>query len=226
MSILRGTVRPDGTSTLVNRGVYDMASVPQEDLTPELEQKLKKLMSTVDLRETTAQYKLEIFFRGGPRKTVPVRGVVACWTNGGYLNGGGDAAVYLCPQDVDGAPCMAPLDMQFATGKKVVCTKCRRMSTTDALIGQIIVEVPIQRWAQILVRLFHVLDCNADVRICIERGNIRDASDKELERYRGGDCYAAVERKREWLTYPLANILTDTASGAGLETRFKAFLEA
>jgi hypothetical protein len=226
VTLRTGTVRPDGTSTLVQNGVYDMASAPQEELHPELEAKLQKLISTLDTRETTAQFKLEVFFKGGPRKTVPVRGVIACWTNGGFLNGGGDASVYLCPQDINGSPCMAPIDMQFATGGKVVCTKCRRVSSTDSLVGQILTEVPIQRWASILVKLFHVLDCNADLRICVERGSIHKAAALERASYRGGEEYAAVASKREWITYTLANIIADTASGAGLEQRFRAFLEA
>lgn len=225
MTVRRGTVRADGTSTLVRGGIYDM-SLESDDLSPELEAKVKALVDKIDLRETSAQYKLEVFFRGGPRRSVPVRGVVACWTNGGYLSGGGDAAVYLCPQDVGGAPCSAPLDMQFAAGGQVVCTRCRRISSTDALIGQIVIDVPLQRWAQILVKLFHTLECSADIRICIERGSIRDAAAKELASYQGGEKYAAVMNQREWLTYPLTNIIKDTASGAGLESRFRAFLEA
>jgi hypothetical protein len=227
MSLRTGTVRPDGTSTLIHDGIYDMASAPQEELPPELEARLQKALAAYDPRETQAKFKLEVFFKGGPRKNVPVRGVIACWTNGGYLSGGGDASVYLCPQEVGPEHvCMAPLDLQFAAGGRVVCTRCRRVSKTDTLIGQIINEVPLTRWASILVRLFHVLDCSADLRICVERGSLRIATALETMKNRGGEEYAAVAAKREWMTYPLANIIKDTASGSGLEQRFRAFLEA
>lgn len=224
--IRHAAVRADGTSALVENGVYDMTSAEQLPVSPELEAEVQKVLGGIDRRETQAAFKLEVFFKGGPRRMVPVRGVIACWTNGGYLNGGGDASVYFCPQNVDGTVCMEPIDLQFAVRGKVVCTKCRRLSATDALVGQIINEVTLQRWAQILVRLFHCLRCDADLRICVERESLKQASELELARDRRGDEYAKVEAKREWITYPLANIIKDTSSGAGLETRFRAFLEA
>lgn len=226
MSVRTGLVKPDGTSALP-RGVHDTASGPDAPIAPELEAKLKELLQGLDTRETKALFKLEVFFAGGPRKTRDVKGVIAVWTNGGFLNGGGDASVYLCPkEDVPGHPCMEPLDMQFVTAGKVVCTKCRRISATDDLIGQIVTEVSTQRWAQILVKLFHTLGCNADLRICIERESLHAASEVELSKDAGGEAYARVAAQREWITYPLAHIIADTASGAGLEQRFRAFLEA
>lgn len=227
MNLRTGTVRPDGTSSLIQDGIYDMASAPHEVLSPELEERLQKALAAFDPRETQARFKLEVFFQGGPRRNVAVRGVIACWTNGGYLNGGGDASVYLCPQELGPEQvCMAPLDLQFVAGGHVVCTRCRRVSKTDSLIGQIVNEVPLTRWAEILVRLFHVLECSADLRICVERGSLRLATGLETLKNRGGEEYAAVAAKREWMTYPLANIIKDTASGSGLEQRFRAFLEA
>ncbi len=227
MSIQRGEVRGDGSSTLVQGGIYDMASMPQEPIHPELEKQLTKALAQFDGRETKAQFKLEVFFKGGPRKNQLVRGVVSCWTNGGFLNGGGDASVYFCPQATEGGGvCLEPIDLQFATGGRVVCTRCRRVSKTDDLVGQILNEVSTQRWAEILVRLFHRLNCDADLRICIERGSLMKATALETSGNRGGDEYAKVEGKRQWITYPLANIIKDTSSGAGLETRFRAFLEA
>lgn len=218
-------MRPDGSSALVHNGIYDMASLDAE-VSPELEERVRELAAKLDTRETKAQFKLEVFFRGGPRRTQNVKGIVACWTNGGFLNGGGDAAVYLCPQETAGLPCLAPIDMQFATPKQAVCTRCRRVSSTKELVGQIIADIPLQQWARNLVKLFHLLDCNADLRICVERGSMHRAAALELGSRRGGEAYAEVTRQREWITYPLANIIVDTASGAGLETRFRAFLEA
>lgn len=237
MSVRTGTVRPDGSSTLLPKGVYDMAAASDQPLEAAVEERIAELVKGLNQRESAARFRIEVFFRGGPRKTVPVRGVVAVWTNGGYLHGGGDAAVYLCPQVVDTHPCMAPIDMQFVTSRPsarepdkmeqvVVCTACRRLTVTTDLIGQLLYEVPTQRWAQILVQLFHLLDCSADLSISIERESLHKAAEQELASYRGGECYARVAQKRECVVYPLAHILADTASGAGLEERFRAFLEA
>jgi hypothetical protein len=226
VTVRTGSVRADGTSTLVPRGVYDMASM-QADISPDLEKKVSELVSKMDARETHAQFKLELFMRGGPRHNAEVRGVVSFWTNGGYLHGGGDAVVYLCPQILDsGEPCGAPIDSQFITPKQAVCVKCRRVSNALDLCGQLVIETTVQHWARILVRLFHLLECNADISLSVERASLRAASEKELASYRGGEEYARVTALRECITYPLAHIIKDTAAGAGLEERFRAFLEA
>jgi len=224
--IHRSPVRADGTTSLPG-GIYDMTTAPQDDLDPELDAKIKKLAAAFDPRETKAQFKLELFFAGGPRRMEEVKGVAAFWTNGGHLNGQGDLSVYLCPQILSsGKPCLEPIDVGVSAGGKVVCTRCRRLSTTKALVGQILLKATMQRWATVTTHLFHVLHCNADIRICVERESIQRAAEDEFARDRGGEEYEKVAQNREWITYPLANIIKDTASGAGLESRIRAFLEA
>lgn len=221
-----GTVRPDGTSTLLPAGVHDTSS-DRCEITPEVEERVKALMADFDPRETKATFKLEVFFLGGPRKTVATKGIVTFFTNGGYLNGGGDAAVYLCPQPTEaGLTCMAPIDAQFVLPKEAICTKCRRISQAKDLIGQMVYNATLERWGTILVGLFHTLNCGADLVIDIERESLHKAKDAEMDKDRGGEVYESVYRKRERITYPLRNILQDTSSGAGLEARFKAFLGA
>jgi hypothetical protein len=232
--MIRGDVRADGSSAVAERaGVYDMAALADgTPLSPELEAKMQALYKTLDGKETLARFKLELFLKGGPRRGIPVRGVLCFFTNGGYLHGGGDAAVYLCPQEIDDIagggshPCLNPLDMQFSGPQGTVCTKCRRISDNKKLIGQVIAELPLERWAQSLTKFFHILECSADLRVCVERRSITQAANEETERYRGGERYAKVYAEREWITYPLASIVKDTASGATLERRIKAFLEA
>jgi hypothetical protein len=238
VTLRTGTVRADGTSTLAEHaGIVDTASGPAHELSPELDKKLAELMSRVkDQKETKAQFRIEVFLMGGPRKTVAVRGVVAVWTNGGYLHGGGDAAVYLCPQPVGDHACMAPIDMQFVTSRAasragemeqvVVCTKCRRISRTDDLTGQMLYNATTQSWARILTQFFYLLSCSADISLSIERESLQSATQLERTGKPRGSAYARVTAKRECVTYPLANIIADTASGAGLEQRFRAFLEA
>lgn len=226
---IAGYVKPDGTSTALPEGVYDMAQLGLNNLDPELEKKISALVNLEPDKETKASFKLEIFFRSGARHNVPVRGILCAWTNGGFLNGGGDQIVYFCPQQQLTDPtrtCLEPIDVQFQAGGNVVCTKCERVSKTKVLVGQIIAEQEMYRWAAMATRFFHILKCSADLRVSIERGSIREASVKELERERGGEAYAKVEEAREWITYPLASLIRDTASGATLESRIRAFLEA
>lgn len=224
---IAGYVRGDGTNTALPEGVYDMASLGLDKSNPELEEKIAKLVNPGLEKETDATFKLEIFFRAGPRRNVPVRGILSAWTNGGFLSGGGDQIVYFCPQKTErGTTCLEPIDVQFQAGGRVVCTKCKRVSLTKELVGQIIAELEMQKWADIVHRFFHILKCSADIRISIERGSMRQAAELELERDRGGEVYAKVEEGRQWITWPLAHILRDTASGATLESRIRAFLEA
>jgi hypothetical protein len=223
--IRRGTVRADGTSTVVPKGVYDMAELDTE-LDPALEAQAQALLSKLDPRETAAQFRLEVFFRAGPRRSVPVRGIVTFFTNGGYLNGGGDSNVHLCPQELERGPCLEPIDVQVMPGKMALCTRCRRVTPKRELIGEAIFDVPMQRWAAILVRLFGALHGNADLAVCLERESIHKAKELELTTHAEGAAYARVNQGRQWITYALADIIKDTSSGKGLETAFRAFLEA
>ncbi len=225
MSVQRGLVRPDGSSSILPAGVYDMTQL-DNDLDEALNERVSKLMAKLDPRESFAQFKLEVFFRSGARRNVPVRGIASFFTNGGYLNGGGDASIYLCPQELEQGPCLAPLDAQFITHNGAVCPKCRRVSKTDDLVGQLIFDVPMQRWATLLVRFFHALECNADLVVYLERGSIQEAARIEREEHKHGEAYARVNAQRQMITYSLASIIQDTSGGKGLEATFRSFLEA
>jgi hypothetical protein len=225
-------VRADGTSKLISDlGVYDMASMPGAnlELNPEVEKRLKQLL--LDAKETKAQFKLEVFFGGGPRRNIDVRGMVCVWTNGGAMHGGGDQNVYLCPTERDGkdgnkVTCLAPIDTRFMTPERAVCATCKTLHHPSQLVGQIQGHTSTQRWSRLLHTLFHRLECNADLRMCVEKESVNRAVAKEFEKDRGGEAYGKVMGKREWITYPLASIVKDTASGSTLEARIKAFLEA
>lgn len=232
MALHTGYVRPDGTSPVLDGlGIHDMASQASNyEIDPEVEKRLKALL--IEAKETTAKFKLEVFFRSGAKRNVDVRGCVAVWSNGGFMNGGGDAAVYLCSRELP-APsgggnytCLAPIDMRFTTPSEAVCTRCRTVTHPKHLVGQIQGDVPLYKWARLLHRLFHVLDCDADLRMAINRGSVHAAVEQEMTQHKGGEVYGKLMGKRDWITYPLAGIVKDTASGATLENRIKAFLEA
>lgn len=227
MNVLKSQVRPDGTSELVEKlGIHDMASIGLDNLNPELEKRMQELIDP-SLAQTEAKFKLEVFFRSGARRNVPVRGIISAWTNGGFLNGGGDMIVYFCPHKrEDGKTCLNPIDVQFAAGKQNVCTVCRRITEERDLCGQVEAMVEMPQWATLITRFFSVLECNADIRVNIERQSITKAIELEKERNRGGEIYARMYAEREWITYPLASLIRDTGNGATLERRIRAFLEA
>lgn len=227
----RGTVRADGSSTAVPAGIIDMAALGENvELTEELEKKLKEL-NLADAKETKARFKLEVYFAGGPRRGAEFKGVMCAWTNGGFLNGGGDASVYFCPKVLDQGSgvkqtCLHPIDVQFVQAKHAVCVHCRSVTKEIDLVGQISNTMEVAKWARLLTHMFHRLECNADLRICVARGSIRRAKELETEKARGGEEYARVNAQREWITYPLASIIRDTSTGSPLERRIRAFLEA
>lgn len=228
-----GHVRADGTSTaILPAGVHDMVELGNlVQLTPEVEARLKAL-NLEPPRETSAKFKLEVYFKGGPRKGVEVRGLINAWSNGGFLNGGGDAIVYFCPHVVDAGSgvkytCLNPIDVRFSATDAAVCTKCRTVTHPKDLVGQVINTLSTARWAQLLVRFFHVLECDTDLRMNVSTGeSIIKAAALETERNRGGEVYAKHAEKREWIVYSLRSIIEDTSKGSSLETRIKAFLEA
>lgn len=226
-SRVAGYVKADGRSTALPDGVYDMAELGLGKVDPELEEKIAALVNPQMMKETEAQFRLEVFFRTGPRRNIPVRGILCAWTNGGFLAGGGDQTVYFCPTKLSSErTCLEPIDVQYQAGGRVVCTKCKKVSTTKQLVGQIIADVEMYKWAATITRFFHILKGSADLCVNVERGSMLKAAELETERNRGGEVYEKVHAAREWITYPLANLIKDTFSGATLENRIRAFLEA
>ena len=69
---------------------------------------------------------------------------------------------------------------------------------------------------------------NADIRIKYAQRDIRTAARLEQERQRGGELLQEVRSSelRSSSTYPLANIIKDTAAGADLRGRILAYLQA
>lgn len=225
-----GLVGPDGQSAL-SGGLYDMAELANDAvLDEEVEEKLSKLFSA-DLDDAKARFKLEVCFSQDRSLHKPFFGMVSVWTNGGFLHGGGDEVVYLCPtkisaKDGGSTTCAEPLHIQFVSKRVAVCPKCKTAHNPKALVGQVMARLPLQHWVTLIHKMFTRLDCNADIVLEHVEGDIRQANDKEMERDRGGEVYDSVRNKRMRIAYPLANILKDTAAGATLEGRLRAFLLA
>lgn len=226
----QGLVGPDGSSAL-SGGLYDMAELAKDAvLDEEVEEKLSKLFSA-DLDDARARFKLEVCFSQDRSLHKPFFGMVSVWTNGGFLHGGGDEVVYLCPTKTPGKEgssitCGEPLHIQFVSKRVAVCPKCKSAHNPSDLVGQIMARLPLQHWVSLIHKMFTRLDCNADIVLEHVEGDIRQANEKEMERDRGGEMYDAVRNRRIRIAYPLANILKDTSAGAALEGRLRAFLLA
>jgi hypothetical protein len=190
----------------------------------ELEETIQKALQSFDTNVEKAAYKLEMLFRGGPSRNGNVRGGVAVWSNGDQLHEGGDSFVYLCPKKSGDTHCLAPIPDANLGTKVAVCPRCAQPSKPADLVGVIVWDMP--REVRALVHLFHSLGCNADLRMGIIRESVIAAAEGETTRERGGDLYRKVQSTQEWITYPLANIIRDTAVGTSLERRFEAFLKA
>lgn len=229
-----GLVGPDGRS-IVPEGVSDTAAAGEGlVLDDKLEAKLKGMFDElVEGGETglRAKFKLEVAFSEKRSMHNPFTGIVTAWTNGGFLHGGGDEVVYFCGHAIDKPDggtrtCATPLSLMFVGKRIAVCPSCKRPSKPEDLVGQVVAKLPMQLWVNLLVRMFGYLEHNADFRMGTLSGDLRVANEIENEKDHGGDEFEKVRSQREWIAYPLKNIIKDTAAGAALSNRIRAFLYA
>ncbi len=237
MSVRTGFTKADGTPGVLPPGVYDMASLGENiQLTPEQEAKVKETMERElpeDPNASRARYKLEIYLSPGRRHNDLVRGSIQCWENGGYLHGSGDMSLYLCPLAPYGrgaATCLHPVDVSHPAGGKVYCPACGGTPRLKDLVNILTAELSMQNWARLLTRFFFLLGCSADLVHYIPKHSLIKATEAETDPLkkggRGGELYARRHAKLEEVVYPLVSIIRDTATGATLDARIKAFLEA
>jgi len=227
----RGQVTADGKSAIPG-GLYDMAELGNALHDPELEAKVAETLKAVDgdFESLKAKYKLEIAF--GERRSMlhPFAGLVSAWSNGGFLHGGGDEAIYFCPAktEVRGMTqtCGAPITLQFVSGRVAVCEHCKQATDPKKLVGQFFARLPMQTWAVLITKMFRAMECSADIRIGVMHGDLRQATDKESLKELRGDVLTGVRDRREWGVYALNRIIKDTSTGADLQGRIRAFLSA
>lgn len=221
----------DGKSVTPD-GVYDMADgADNVQLDEAVAAKLSAAMKDLSDSDIQAKFKLEIALSSERSIHKPTAGVICAWTNGGFNHGGGDQVVYLCPQRVDlpgggNRSCATPLSIMMVSKRIAVCPGCKRVTAPEDLVGQVVARLTVPGWVRLIERMFYHLECNADIRLGILRENLIKAHEREMEKDRGGDEYRKAREAREWIAYPLKNIIKDTAAGAQLSTRIRAFLYA
>ncbi len=224
-----GIVGPDGQSA-ITAGLYDMAELGDAIHDPEIEERVAALLKADDPNDVQARYQLAVAFTEKRSVHEAFAGFVSAWSNGGFLHGGGDEAIYFCPARIekDGftKTCGAPITLKFVAKRVAVCEKCKTAHNPQDLNGQFFARLSLQHWATLLTTMFQTLGCSADIRIGYMRGDLRRATADEAVKELRGDKLGAVRTNREWAVYSLRNIVKDTSAGADLYNRIRAFLAA
>lgn len=206
---------------------------------PEQDRDIKKILEEDHVR---AGYKIEITF--GPSRSAlkEYHALVSVWESGKFFHGGGDANMYYCldcrllrgdgsapklllaildgkeKKDVYG--CGFPVPNAAMGGGVAFCPHCQKPINSNNLTGQLPFYGTSQDLARFVARYFRVLKDNADIYCKYHPTDIRY---KAMEEAKGLDL---ARRLRGMFIYPLYRILSDTAAGATLESRFRAFFNA
>lgn len=176
-----------------------------------------------------AKYKLEVMFRRDRSVHHPFPGVVSFWESGTKLHGGGDSKLYLCPsKDLGKGTCEAFIPDTANGLNHIVCPTCGSLWKGSEVFGEVFYRLPVQKWSEVLLRWFQRLEHNADIRIKFAKDDIRSVALAEQEKQMMGEILtkARSAQRRMIYTYPLKNIIKDTAAGADLQARILAFLKA
>jgi hypothetical protein len=201
-------------------------------LSPEVAERVERTMKALRAQEdqVRSRFLLDVMFNKGRSIHRPYDGLLVAYTNGGFLHGGGDEMVYFCPNKVEKNGhtklCATPLPPIAIQGKVAVCPVCETPSRDRELIGQVYAKLTTQNWAALVTRMFYRLDCNADLRICILKGDLRKTTEEEKEKSSGGEKLHRLYNEHQWVRYTLAQMIKDTASGATLGHCINAFLRA
>ena len=211
--------------------IFDMIAAGKDlKLTPELEAQLSEDMKKILPAEDKARFLLEVFFNEERSIHRPFSGFLMAWTNGGFAHGGGDEKVYFCPSRVERNGmtkiCAAPLAPNLIKHGVGICLSCRQPSEDSNFVGEVFFRLPMQHWSAVLTRYYARLDSNADIKISIMRGDLREAAAQEQAKELRGDKLETLRAQRESIRYSLRSIIKDTSSGATLESAFNAFLRA
>lgn len=186
-----------------------------------------KALDSLLVTKQHAKYKLELFFSRARSNTIPTPGILSFWESGSKFHGGGDAKLYICPgKDSGRNGCEAFIPDSANASSFLWCPKCGLRWPGAAVIGERIARLSMQKWSEVLLYYFVRLEHNADVYVKHSLDDIRTVAMVEQARQRGGEHLAKVRGKRARSIYPLRHIIADTANGADLYGRFRAFLTA
>lgn len=188
---------------------------------------LRKLLQD---KTITAKYKVELMFgKARGAAMTPTPGMISFWENGSKFHGGGDVKLYLCPgKFLKRSECSAVLQDSYNSGDGVVCPACGTIWKHEALIGEYLYRLPMQKWAQVLHGFFRHFEHNSDLYLKFAPEDIRSVTKMQAlkQTWDGSKKLASLRDKRAKAIYPLKNIIADLNAGADLEKRIFAFLTA
>lgn len=188
-----------------------------------------------------AGYKIEITFGPNRSSLKDYTALISLWESGKFFHGGGDASMYFCldcramhPKTatklitaiLDGKEtkekfgCGYPIPGASMGGGLAICPHCQKPIDTDKLTGQVPFYGTTPDLAAFVARYFEVLKHNADIYCKYHMTDIRY---KAMEKAKGLEL---ARRLRGLFIYPVGRILKDTAAGATLDSRFRAFFNA
>lgn len=176
-----------------------------------------------------AKFKLEIMFARARSMTKPTPGVLSFWGSGTKLHGGGDEKLYLCPgKDLKQNGCRALLLDRYNNSQGIVCPSCGSLWKHEQVIGELLFNLPMRKWADVIYTYYRLCDYNADIYLKYAKDDIRTVSLEQSKKatWKGTQALERTRTRRARQIYPLRNIIKDTSAGSDLLSRFYAFLVA
>lgn len=184
--------------------------------------KMEALKKFFEDSHVNATYKIEVQFGRGRSNQAAFPGSLHLYRSGSVLSGGGDEIVYQCPDD----RCLGVILPEHLLGPNAACPVCQKVFQREKELHDVrLFRLPYQKWADVLFKMFHRLNMDADIYLKTHVNDIRDATLKEQMRQRHGEHYLQV-RKRVAVMYSLENIMRDVNGGSDLLKRLRALVVA
>lgn len=213
---------------------------------------IKQRMADVDklfAEQGQGKYKIELMFgvsRAGTSRHQPIPGGIQFMESGGKTHGGGDVKLYMCPgkafREQGVTTCPHPAHVQHGLPAPhssdcneflpfsrngfglFYCHGCKQLWAAEQVVGEIVYNLPMRKWAEVIYTHFHKLGMNADIVVKFTYDDIRAATLMEQSREYRGDKLNPVRQRRPTGIYRLGSIIKDVGAGADLLKRFYAFI--
>jgi hypothetical protein len=206
---------------------------PQTELTADEKQvlanKIQAMAKILKDDKIKAKYKLELIFGKARSLHRPTPGIVTFWENGTKLHGGGDVKLYLCPgKRLKFNDCEKLIPELANEQGTLVCPSCGNIWKGEAVIGELMYNLPMQKWADVIYTHFRHLEYHCDIYLKHAPDDIRSTAlaQKERATFRGSTRLEKIRAVRARHIYPLRNIIKDVSAGADLLGRIHKFLVA
>lgn len=174
----------------------------------------------------SARYRLHLFFLGDFSVNKPNRGLISLFMSGksSGVDIDMDQKVYECPNE----ECIGVLEPQHYNSQgPAVCPRCHRAHKQDDLVGEMVYDATVDKWAGHLERYVRALDMDCDILLhrLKTKQSIIEADHAARQDTRAGQLLTEA-RKMEVALYNMDRMIQDTSQGRSLKTAIRAFLLA